>query len=386
MEIENSSLDGFGGWGNTSEEVDFFSQSQEIGNEQGIDAESVLAEITKDDEVIENKNPAAPVINNEQDLFSEVAVNEDGHEEEEDDEKNVSVDSPNIYVLNKLKEKGFVNFELEEGEELTDELAEELIAEGFDENVDNKVKELITDLSDDKKQAVQFLLKGGNLSDLISAYSTSDSIDINVDLEKEENQISTLKKLLSLEDKDSEEIETEIEFLKDSGKLKLITEKKFNKYKAEFDTNQKAILQSQDDAREKEKIAIKESKTKVTNFLNTNNEVSGIKFSIADKKELPSYMSEKTVKLTNGTKITQMQADIFYNIPKNEVALIQLATLLKNRNEDGSLNFDSITKSTQTNVTKEVRNNVRREKSSIPGSSISKSNRSDKSLSDYFNN
>ncbi len=383
MKIEDNNLNGFGGWHDNAEEVDFFSEPQEI-DQTSTDVKSVIDEITKeDDEVIDPKNPTT-VVDKEEDLFTGMAVNQDEHVDEDEDDT-TSVEAPNLFILNKLKEKGFIDFELEEGQELTDEEAEELIEEKFDESVDNKVKELMTELPDDKKQAVQFLIKGGSLNDLISAYSTPNSINIDVDLEKEENQISTLKKLLALEGNDDEEIEAQLEYLKDSGKLKLITEKKFAKYKTDYEGNQKEILKSQEEAKEKEKVDIKEAKTKVATFLNTNAEVNGIKFSLTDKKELPSYMSEKTVKLMNGTKITQMQADLFYNIPKNEVALIQLATLLKNRNEDGSLNFDSITKSTTTKVAQEVRDNVRRKKSSIPGSSLSKNNNGQtKALADYF--
>jgi hypothetical protein len=95
-------------------------------------------------------------------------------------------------------------------------------------------------------------------------------------------------------------------------------------------------------------------------------------------------MNDKTVKLQNGTTITQMQKELFYDLPKNEKALIQLATLLKNRNEDGSFNFDSIVKSTKTKVVQEVRQELRRNKSSILGNSTTQSKQSDKSLADYF--
>lgn len=376
-ENTNNNLDGFGGWGDLEPETDFF--SQEV-IEDKTDVKAVIDELKKEDEVEETEN-----------LFSETEIeNEEFIEnknEENENNNDVTEKSPNIFILNKLKEKGFIDYELEEGEELTDELAEELIEEKFDESVDLKVQELMTELSDDKKQAVQFLVKGGNLTDLVEALTNNDvTIKLDVDLEKEENQISTLKKLLKLEDKDEEEIETEIEYLKDSGKLKLMTEKKFNKYKAEQKTRQEELVREQAEAIENEKKAIKQSKLKISTFLTSNEEVDGIKFSKDDKKQLPSYMNDKTVKLGNGTTITQMQKELFYDLPKNEKALIQLATLLKNRNEDGTFNFDSIAKSSKTKVAQEVRSEIRRNNTSIPGNSTNKNNKSEKSLSDYFNN
>jgi len=375
---ENKSLEGFEGFEEMSSEVDFFSQTQDT--DVSTDTKSVIDEISKDDiSSEENKNVEVTSATEKDDLFSDKTILDDNEEEEAE----VKTDS-NISILNKLKEKGFIEFELEEGEELTEELAEELLEDKFEESVENKVKELVNDLPDEKKQAVQYLLKGGSLTDLISAFSSNDvSIDLNINLEKEETQISTLKKLLKLEDKDDEEIETEIEFLKDSGKLKLITEKKFNKYKKEIEEDQRDFLAEQEDRKEKERIAIRESKAKISTFLTKNVEVDGITFTKEDKKSLPSYMNDKTVKLQNGTLITEMQKQLFYDIPKNDKALIQLATLLKNRNEDGTFNFDSIAKSARTKVTQEVRKEIRRGQS-IPGNSTITGKESVKSLADYF--
>lgn len=387
-EDTNKSLEGFGGWGDLEPETDFF--SQEV-IEDKTDAKSVINELKKDEKVEEGKQKSDNKEEESENLFNETEIeNEDIIEDKsknDNPDSNVDEKFPNIFVLNKLKEKGFIDYELEEGEELTDELAGELIEEKFDESVDSKVQELLTELPDDKKQVVQFLIKGGNLDDLIDTLTSDNvSIKLDVDLEKEENQISTLRKLLKLEDKDEEEIETEIEFLKDSGKLKTMTEKKFNKYKTEYNNRQAELVREQDEAIENEKKAIKQSKLKVSTFLTSNDEVDGIKFSKDDKKQLPSYMNDKTVKLGNGATITQMQKELFYDLPKNEKALIQLATLLKNRNEDGTFNFESIVKSSKTKVAQEVRSEIRRNNTSIPGNSTSKNTKSDKSLSDYFNN
>lgn len=373
--MENT-LEGFGGWHDTSVEVDFFSQ-EEIIQEDKTDAKSVIEEISKED-IVETK-PEDKVEANlfDDDVEAENIVNEDKDTQDVPETLNIS-------VLNALKEKGFIEYELQEGEELTEELAEELIEEKFEESVDNKVKDLLNDLPDLAKQLIQYSLKGGDVNDFINTIASDVSIKLDIDLEKEENQITVLKQLLKLEDKDDEEIETEIEYLKDSNKLKLISEKKFNKYKLEVANEQKELIKEQEEAQENQKKLIKESKNKISTFLSNTEELDGIKFSKEDKKILPSYMNDKTVKLQNGTTITQMQKELFYDLPKNEKALIQLATLLKNRNEDGSFNFESIVKSTKTKVTQQVRQELRRNKSSIPGNSTTQNRQSDKSLADYF--
>lgn len=385
MNTEENNILGEFQWEDMSAETDFF-EKEEIIDDPKTDAKSVLEEIKKEEEE-EDKGKKPEDVKPEDDLFSEEKVIENAGPKEEEDDKDTKVaEVTSVTVLTKMKEKGLIDFELEEGEELTEELAEELIEDKFEESVDNKVKELMGDLSDDKKEFIQFLLKGGDIGQFISSVLSNDtSIDVEADLEKEENQISVMKKLLRLEDKDDEEVEAEVEYLKSTGKLKALTEKKLGKYKKEQEDAKAEFLKEQADAKEAEKKIIKESKAKVASFLVKNEEVNGIKFSKEDKKELPSYMNDKSVKLQNGATITQMQKELFYDLPKNQEALIQLATLLRNRNEDGSFNFDSIVKDTRTKVTQEVKQNVRRDKTSIPGNSANTNNKLDKSLSDYFN-
>lgn len=385
---ENNTLDGFGGWASTENEIDFFNQPLEGEEVVKTDAKSVIDELSKED----NKTPEETdkEVKSETNLFDNFAENvpnliEDKSKNDEE-EKEVKT-SKTVSTLDFLKDKGFVNYELEEGEELTEELAEELVEEGLEQHFEERIKDLVESVSDEGKQMIQFLLKGGKLNEFISTLSNGGkAIDINADLESEDAQVKTLRKLLALEDKDSEEIESEIEFLKDSGKLKLITDKKFAKYKAEYNSKQSSLVKQQQEKKESEKEAIKKEKLQVFNYLNENTESNGIKFSLSDKKELPSYMNDKNVKLTNGTSISQMQTDLFYEIPKNRKAMIQLATLLKNRNEDGTFNFESIAKSEKTKVTQEVKQEIRRNKTSIPDSSKSTQRTSEKSLSEYFGN
>lgn len=365
-------LNDFVNWHENEIDTDFFSQ-EEITQKNDTDKKSVNKSISEN-EIKEEKIE----INAESNLFDENIQTENIINEIKEEYVQESL---NISVLNNLKEKGFIDYELEEGEELTEALAEELIEEKLEESVENRVKDLLNDLPDLAKEIIQYSLKGGNVNDFISNLQSNNSINLEINLDKEENQILVLKQLLKLEDKDDEEIETEIEYLKDSNKLKLISEKKFNKYKVELANNKKELLEEQEKEIENQKKLIKESKNKISTFLSKTEELDGIKFSKEDKKVLPSYMNDKTVKLQNGTTITQMQKELFYDLPKNETALIQLATLLKNRNEDGTFNFDSIVKSTKTKVVQEVRQDLRRNKNS---SSTIQNRQSDRNLADYF--
>lgn len=385
----NTSLEDFE-WGDPA--ANLFDEMQDNTEDTGLTASTVIKQLEDEEEDEEEEVEAKPQTKKtpkvEKSMFDEHEEQEeqDEEEEEEDEEKSDSIKNPNLFLLNKLKEKELIDFELEEDAELTDEEAEDLLIDKFDESVDNKVKQLIEDQPEANQQVIQFLLKGGNLSQFVNAmYAGNSDIDIEADLDKEANQISEMRKLLSLEDKDDEEIETEIEFLKDSGKLKAMVEKKMAKFAEQHEKRKTEMLAKQAEAIEANKRAVREAKAKVATFLNDNTEVDGITFTKEDKKLLPSFMNEKSVKLQNGTTITEMQKILFYDLPQNEKAHMQLATLLRNRNEDGTFNFDSLKAKAETKVTQGVRDNLRRNKTSIPVNSKNKSTKSPKSLADYFN-
>ena len=379
---DEKTLEGFDGWEELSTETDFFAQT--AAEEVKTDAISVIEKISsEEEEENKNKNKDESI---EKDLFEEEETIENQERLIDDEEDEDLPKGSNITILNSLKEKGLIDFELEEGEELDEELADELIEDKWEESVDNKVKELLTTLPEKARNIIQYAINGGNVDEYLESLTSDVGLPLDVNLEKEENQILVLKHLLRLEDKDEEEIETEIDYLKDSGKLKSISEKKFNKYKSEIESTEKDLLRQQELAREAEKKAIKEAKARVSTFVSTNDEIEGIKFTKEDKKVLASYMNDKVVKLNNGNTLTTMQKELFIDLPKNEKALIQLATLLRNRNEDGTFNFESIIKKATTEVSQTVRQNLRRNKTSIPASTTSKPKQSEKSLADYFNN
>lgn len=380
---DEKTLEGFDGWEELSTETDFFAQTA-AAEEVKTDAISVIEKISsEEEEENKNKNKDESI---EKDLFEEEETIENQERLIDDEEDEDLPKGSNITILNSLKEKGLIDFELEEGEELDEELADELIEDKWEESVDNKVKELLTTLPEKARNIIQYAINGGNVDEYLESLTSDVGLPLDVNLEKEENQILVLKHLLRLEDKDEEEIETEIDYLKDSGKLKSISEKKFNKYKSEIESTEKDLLRQQELAREAEKKAIKEAKARVSTFVSTNDEIEGIKFTKEDKKVLASYMNDKVVKLNNGNTLTTMQKELFIDLPKNEKALIQLATLLRNRNEDGTFNFESIIKKATTEVSQTVRQNLRRNKTSIPASTTSKPKQSEKSLADYFNN
>ena len=91
-------------------------------------------------------------------------------------------------------------------------------------------------------------------------------------------------------------------------------------------------------------------------------------------------MSDRTVRLDNGSQVTGMQRDLM-RVLNSPTGSVQMAKLLKAASQEGELSFDEIKKATETKVAKKVKDNVRRNKS-ITSQSGGKKTRP---LADYFN-
>lgn len=380
-----TSLEDFQGWENSADEKDFFTEviTDETKPEVAED------EVEKPKEKEEKENKKKPEKKEEESLFKENVENEE-KVDKKDEEEEEKIINPNIEAVKLLKEKGIIDFELEEGEELTEEKAAEIaenVEDNFDEAVDKRVEELFEDLPDFVKQLNKYAIKGGDLKQFLNTVTNSDNpaIKEDIDLDIESNQELVIREMLKKEDYDDEEVETQLEFLKESGKLEKFAEKKFNKWKANKKKEQEQLIQQQEAQARAEKEAIRKTKQKTSAFLSENENIGELEITKADIKTLPSYMNDKKVKLQNGASITQLQKELFYDIPQNEKAFMQLATLVKNRNEDGTFNFKSIMKKAKTKVAKEVKANIRRSKTSIPTKSKNKNQQLKRNLADFFN-
>lgn len=375
-------------WDNQEVPEDFFNDSPE-DLERKTEADSVVAELEKED-IEEVKEKTDEELADE--LFSDETINnEDDNQEEVEDkgEENTTpkskVEKPTmVTTANLLKEKGIIDFELEEGEELTDELADELIEDGFDTAVDNKLKDLFDGLPDVVRQMVKYSKDGGDPMRFISTMlqTQATGLTVNMDLSSEANQEAVVKAMLKEQDYDDEYIDIHIETLKDSNKLEAISKKQ---YKAWEDKQVKAneeLVTKQEEKKIQYKENLRKEKTKLNSTLSSLSDVGGIKLSPKDKKELPSYMVDKSVPLKNGTAITALQKDVWEALG-NETTALQLAKLLRSKKEDGSFDFTKLELNIKTKVVKEIKDNVQRNRNdNTPQRSVNGSSK--KELADYF--
>lgn len=373
-------------WDNQEVPEDFFNDSPE-DLERKTEAYSVVAELEKEDieEVKEKTNEELA-----DELFSDETINnEDNIDEDVEDKENTTpkskVEKPTmVTTANLLKEKGIIDFELEEGEELTDELADELIEDGFDTAVDNKLKDLFDGLPDVVRQMVKYSKDGGDPMRFISTMlqTQATGLTVNMDLSSEANQEAVVKAMLKEQDYDDEYIEIHIETLKDSNKLEAISKKQYKAWEDKQIKANEELVTKQEEKKIQDKENLRKEKAKLNSTLSSLSDVGGIKLSPKDKKELPSYMVDKSVPLKNGTAITALQKDVWEALG-NETTALQLAKLLRSKKEDGSFDFTKLELNIKTKVVKEIKDNVQRNKNdNTPQRSVNGSSK--KELADYF--
>lgn len=299
-------------------------------------------------------------------------------EGDEDEEKpnglgELKKESSTMVLLQQLKTKGYVEYEIEEGEELSDEEAEELLEEGMEAFADKKIESMVSDLSDESKEVMKFLSKGGNIAEYISKVVGNGAAGLteDLDLELEKNQVLVIRASLVKEGHDDEEIEDRIDYLKSSGKLKLNAEKKFDKWLEGDREAKKNLVRDQEERLKAVKKQRKELKEDFSTFVSSTKEISSFKLNKKDVEELPNYITDPSVKLENGNYITPLQKKL-QEVFQDKGKTVLLAKLLKS-----DFDFSSLEKNISTKITQEVKNSVRRK-------SPQTTDRANKSLASYF--
>lgn len=353
-----------------------------VGQEQTVleqvvqeDDEIIQTEDTPDEKQpgnnsTEKKDLEKPGVEEEEEFFKKENPLEP---ETENSIDNTEKDS--VKLVKQLKDRGLLDFEIEEGQELSEEEAEELLETMHEEAVENRLEELFENLPQDVKALNKFVLNGGTLSEFLSSIKPSViSFSSDFDIDNEENQEIVLREDLKNQNYDDDYIETFIDTLKDSGKLKASASKIYNKLKQDADKKQELILAKQREQRELIALKRKEHRKTISELVASKD--LEVQLSKKEQKDLPDYISNFNIKLENGSQITQMQLDL-HKIMQDPKKVIVLAKLLKD-----DLKFDNLKKQIETKVTKETKEKI------VEGSqrvfSNSGSSQQNKLLSDYF--
>jgi hypothetical protein len=153
---------------------------------------------------------------------------------------------------------------------------------------------------------------------------------------------------------DQEYIDSQIEFLKDSGKLETISKKSYDRIVAEQEKETAGQVTRQKEVVENRKKQAREYKTNITSHINSLNEAGGLPISKQDKAALPTYISEPTVELQDGRYVSEMQADLF-KVMADKDKIVLLAKLLKT-----DFDFSAIERRKQTQAARGIKEAVER--------------------------
>ena len=367
-------IEGFEGWDQPTQQHDFFGETNLTAD--------VVETVTKDDIVNTDIDPEKakekPAPSEEEKLKAQTdeqfksfeptatpaadeeeeapELNEDGTPKEKTEKKVAATKVSSKSTLEFLKEKGLVDYQLGEGEELTDELADAKLEDFLESSIDAGVEETIKELPQEIKDLIKFASKGGNPMDLLAkmANQVKSGITKDSDINEESVQILALSQDLRDQGYDQETIDTQIDFLKESGKLAAMGKKAFEKITAKQEADIAEEVQKVADQKEARKKQARDYKVKITSHINGLTEVGGMPISKKDKESLPSYISEPTVELQDGRVISELQAGLF-KVMADENKIVLLAKLIKS-----DFDFSAITRAEQTTVSRGVKENLER--------------------------
>jgi hypothetical protein len=363
MSGTEKTIDQFAGWEDSSQQHDFFGETNlevdviDIATKDDVKTEDVIAkekEEKKEQELVDEQFKS----------FEKPSSIEDPENLEgtkDDDKTPTGKKEPATNVNNKqtlefLKERGLVDYELEEGAELSEEEAEHLLEDSWEKAVETEVEATIKDLPQDIKDLIKFASKGGNVGELLGKMiqTATSGINKNSNIDDENTQILAISMDLKNQGYDQEYIDSQVEFLKDSGKLGIISKKAYDKIIAQQETETAGQVQKQADIVESKKKQAREYKSNITTHINSLNETGGLPLSKQDKTALPTYISEPTIELQDGRYVSEMQADLF-KVMADKDKIVLLAKLLKT-----DFDFSAIERRKQTQAARGVKEAIER--------------------------
>lgn len=355
----------FDGWDNGISETDFFSESKEATEP----AESV--EKKEEEEVAEEPVEAKE----ETTVEAEEKPAEEGGEQQD---QVIPSKGTALEALRYLKGKGMADFK--DSEDLTEDEAEEILERSMEDGIDNRIEEMFSGLPAILKNLTKYALDGGDVREFIHEVIAKQPSHLSPDLDltNPANQELVIRTQLASEGYDDEYIDSQIEFLNTNGKLENAAQNHFNKWKKAQEEQQQLMMKQQREAARSEQEGRRKLKARMADFVNSLDDIQGVKITTQDRREIPSYMSDRNITLDDGTIVTALQRDLRTVLQDDEKAVL-LAKMLK-----GGFDLNALQRVVKSHVVSEERQNVRRVSSKPPQSAGTAEGQRKKALWDYF--
>lgn len=386
LHVDN--IDGFN-WDAEVSEVDFFGET--------VTAPEKKEETTvqKDDKKSEEKpiEEKKEDETDEEDIFNSFLpdnddeVSKDKIEDEVDEDKkkvdtkqDSTTQNPILDFFKKQSSLELSEEEIKELEELEDEDRQLALEDYFEKALEERLDASIKELPDALKNIIKYVSKGGDLNTFLKTlYKGQESgLSEDLDLEEENSQETIVRQSLQEEDYDEDYIDSQIEFLKDSGKLKVAADKYFTKWKTNRDKAQKEELARVEAAKKAQREAQVTFKKDLSKHITDTEDFKGFKLSKREVAEMPDYISSQTVKLEDGRVITPFYRDLFEAM-KDKNKLVLLAKLIKT-----DFDFTPLAKNIDTKRTQALKDDLQRQKEKQSIKSTSRSSQQPKRLIDML--
>lgn len=291
-------------------------------NQKALDIEKkALEEADKAAKERDAKKKAKEVVEEEDD------ESEESEEDTTNDNKKEEVEEENVLQIfaKDLMDKGILDIE-----DPTKIKSDDDLYEGIRNTVINATKEYKTSLPKDAQEFLEFIENGGKPEDFHKYYYNSDVTFEDFKVESEDEKEYIIREGLALEGYTEEEIEEELNDLKDLGKIDKKSEIFLKKLQKAEKDQKKLLLESQKEFAKKEEARRASEWAEFKKGLFDKEEISGFKFTEKMKNDTWDYMT-KIVNKKEG--LTQYQIDSASNPDSRYI----FAYLLKNKWDKSSL-------------------------------------------------
>lgn len=320
---------------NLNEDFNFFGEDVEEGVETIFESEEK-----------EKKKEEEPQEEIEEIVFENFEEETGKPEHTEESEEDAQI----FDAIKTIFESGYL--ELEEGQEITPENADEIYREKFRNAIENELAAVFNSYSPEVRDIIAYTQKGGDIQDYLETVKSKE-IKEGMDMDSEVNQKKFMKYKLTNDGYTENEIEDEIERLTENGKLETAAKSHYRKWENDKKKEKENLKKQVADQEKRRRQEFTKTKESFTTYLKDAN-ISEMKLSDKDRKELPDYILEPKYRLQNGTVISQFQKD-YHDILQDKEKTIILAKILQS-----GADLKKIKTLVETKVVEEFEDKVKR--------------------------
>ena len=273
----------------------------------------------------------------------------DGDEDSENSDGTSDEDTDDAVVYrslaNDLKTNGIITSDFTE-EEITDgESFLEIFEKEVNSRLEEEVKNYAEGFDDDGRAYLEYIKNGGTTVDFVKLFVGHAELPVE-SVDTPEKQEAFLKYYLKTIEGDSDEdVEDQIEVLKESNKLEKRANAAFKKVNGQLEIIKNEKLKQQADFIKADEKRKTDFVIKLSETVKDKKSIGDFDLSNTDKKSLVEFIAKATVNV-GGKKVTAMQAKL-NEIYQNPEKLIILAKLVKS-----DFDLTDVIKKTETKVVK----------------------------------